>query len=246
MAEPWLTVLGALYALLTPLRSIWQWWTETRPARKVLGRGARQSELLRIFVRDLSIRPGTPLYSQDGVQGPIGVVPNVHMLWPDVEGRGVAYVVNALGAMGKTRGIDIVHMSADPGLWDSHLIVMGAQAQKSFDFYKQMDGVAFAMDAHQIWDTSTSEPVPMEGPGYGLILKARNPFVKGGRAGVAILIGGFGTLGTAAAGYYFRAHLADLGKRFGSSCFGVVVRASVSAGEQSAQRLPEYDRLVPG
>jgi hypothetical protein len=72
--------------------------------------------LLRVFVRDFFIKPDTPLFAQEGAQGPIGVVPNVYALWPDVEGRGVAYVVNALGGVGKTRGIEIVHMSADPGL----------------------------------------------------------------------------------------------------------------------------------
>jgi hypothetical protein len=213
----------------------------------VVGRAAQQGERLRIFVRDLLIKPGTPLYAQDGAHGPIGLVPNVYTLWPDVEGRGVAYVVNALGGIGKTKGIDIVDMSTDPGMWDSHIIVMGAQAQKSCDFYGQMQGVAFKVDAREIWDKADSTAVPrQEGFGYGIVVKAKNPFAKSARPGVAILIGGFGTLGTAAAAYYFSEQLADLGKRFGRDSFGVVVRASVSAGEQSAQRLPEYDRRVRG
>jgi hypothetical protein len=124
---------------------------------------------------------------------------------------------------------------------------MGAQAQKSFDFYEQMQNVAFKVDAKQIWDQTESKPVPREDAfGYGVIVKAKNPFTKGRQPGVAILIGGFGTLGTAAAAYYFREHLPDLGKRFGADYFGAVVRASVSAGEQSAQRLPQYDRRVRG
>jgi hypothetical protein len=189
--------------MTAPLRALWHWWTTTRPTRKVLGRAAQQGELLRVFVRDVSIKPGTPLFAQDGTQGQIGVVPNVHQLWPDVEGRGVAYVVNALGGIGKTSGIDIVHMSADTGLWDSHILVMGAQAQKSLDFYEQMRHVAFKMDGTQIWDQTQTKPVPrQDGFGYGIILKAKNPLTKGGRPGVAILVGGFGTLGTAAAAYY--------------------------------------------
>lgn len=82
-----------------------------------------------------------------------------------------------------------------------------------------------------------------DGYGYGIILKARNPHKMRGAPGVGFLIGGFGTLGTAAAAYYFREHLRDLGKEFGSRCFGIVVRASVTAGEQTVEGIPQYDRV---
>ena len=52
----------------------------------------------------------------------------------------------------------------------------------------------------------------------GIIIKARNPH-KLPNGGVAFLIGGFGTLGTEAAGYYFRTRFKELGKRFGKKNF---------------------------
>jgi len=242
------TILGFLSIVpevaIAAVRGVWRWWRVTRPARKVLGRAAEQHELLRVFVRDFFVDPSRPLVVRDGATGPVGHVVNIHRLWSDVESRGVAYILNALGEVGKTKQIDIVQMSDDPGLWDSHLVVLGAQAQKCLDFYERMESVAFRMDGHDIYDVQQGgKPIPRPEPfGYGIILKARNPFLRGGRAGTALLLGGFGTLGTAAAARYFRDHLADLGRQFGNRCFGVVVRAPASAGEQAVERLQEYDR----
>lgn len=135
-------------------------------------------------------------------------------------------------------------MSQDTGIWNTNIVVMGAQAQKCFDFYNRLEGVMYAVDANNIFDKETGAIVEREeGYGYGIILKARNPYKIGGAPGIGLLIGGYGTLGTAAAAYYFREHLEELGRRFGSRCFGVIVRASVTAGEQSVERLPRYDKV---
>ena len=82
-----------------------------------------------------------------------------------------------------------------------------------------------------------------EGFGYGIILKALNPFKTPGPRGIGILIGGFGVLGTAAAAaYYFKENFRELGKEFGMDCFGIAVRAPVTAGEQAVERIREWDR----
>jgi len=134
-------------------------------------------------------------------------------------------------------------MSADPGIWNTNLIVMGAQAQKCFDFYDRLDGVMYAVDANDIYVKESGAVIPRApGYGYGIILKARNPHKTSGADGVGILIGGYGTLGTLAAAYYFREHLKDLGKNFHKRCFGVIIRASVTAGQESVERLSQYDR----
>jgi len=114
--------------------------------------------------------------------------------------------------------------------------------QKSFDFYQSMQGVCYRIDGQGIYDSQSGKEVVREKDfGYGIILKARNPF-KPGSAGVAFLIGGFGVLGTAAAAYYFKENLVRLGKEFGRDCFGVVVRAPVTAGEQAVERLRSLDK----
>ena len=56
-----------------------------------------------------------------------------------------------------------------------------------------------------------------------------------------MLVGGYGVLGTEAATHYFAQHLAELGKDFGNKSFGIVVRALVSAGVQSTERIKKYD-----
>lgn len=107
-----------------------------------------------------------------------------------------------------------------------------------------MKRVAYRIDDHNIVDNSDGQPVPREkGYGYGVVIKALNPlYVRGN--GVAFLIAGYGTLGTAAASYYFREHYQSLGRQFKSDCFGIVIRAPVSAGEQAVERLREWDRRM--
>jgi hypothetical protein len=205
---------------------------------------ANQDEPCKIFVRDLFVQKDTPLISVEPRLG-VGTVPNVLELWPDVEGRGATSVFNVLGQVGKTQNIEIVRMSQDVGEWNSHVIVLGAQANKSFDFYRLMKNVAFRVDENNICDAVSGEIVEREeGFGYGIILKALNPFKTGDRRGIGILIGGFGVLGTAAAAYYFREHFPQLGREFGNDCFGIVVRAHVTAGEQAVERLKKWDRRL--
>ena len=193
-------LLQVIASFLSPAVAIvqgtWRWWKITRPARKVLEGIADNEERCRIFVRDYWINQNTPLFTREGTTGPVGTTPNVLHLWADVEGRALGHLLNALGQVGKSKNLDILPMSEDPGWWDSHIVVLGAQAQKCFDFYDRMEGVAFRVDATHIWDVETNREIPRDpGHGYGIILKARNPFLPGGKSGVGILIGGFGTLG---------------------------------------------------
>ena len=78
---------------------------------------------------------------------------------------------------------------------------------------------------------------------FGIILKALNPLKTEGSQGIGMLLGGFGVLGTAAAAYYFKENFRRLGNEFNSDFFGIVIRASVSAGEQAVERLSEYDKV---
>jgi hypothetical protein len=214
----------------------YNWWRTQRPINRVLGDISNPDTATNIFIRDLIIPPGSALISHDS--GRIGHVPNVHELWPRVEGISLAYILNVLGQVGKTRNINVIEMSKDHGSWNGNVIVLGAQAQKCFDFYKQMENVAYVMDP-ELRHTSNGQPVPREhGFGYGMILKTRNPHSEG----VGLLIGGYGVLGTEAAGHYFLHHCADLGRRFGKKCFGVIVPASVTAGIESTERLERYDK----
>lgn len=249
--ETWTgAILGAIISAffvmsLAAIKQLMKWWTKSRPQAKVLGPLADNKEPCTIFVRDYYLPPESQILAVEPGIG-AGTVPNVHELWPDVEGRGISYVFNALGQVGKRTNISIVRMSQDPGIWNTNIIVMGAQSQKCFDFYERLDGVTYAVDADNIFEKESRTVIQRkDGYGYGIILKAKNPHKTGGAAGVGILIGGYGTLGTAAAAYYFREHLEDLGKKFGSRCFGVVVRASITAGEQTAERLTQFDRVEP-
>ena len=101
------------------------------------------------------------------------------------------------------------------------------------------------MTAKNILETATGQRINRaKSYGYGIILKTRNPLRTQGGPGVGLLIGGFGTLGTEAAGYYFRIHHKELARDFGRRTFGIVVRSSVAGGAESAERLHRYDRAT--
>lgn len=135
------------------------WWQNQRPINQVLQGIGNNDRITRVFIRDMVIPPGTPLIST-GPAG-IGLVPNVNELWPRVEGVAMANILNVLGQVGKARNIEIIEMSKDPGLWDSDLIVLGAQAQKCFDFYQRMRQVAYNIDT-ELRDASTGNVIPRQ------------------------------------------------------------------------------------
>ena len=227
--------------LISLFSSIKNWWVFKVPAKRVLSQIADNNKDVYIFVRNFFIQPNTPLLAQEGLNGPVGLVPNVYELWPRVEGIGLSKILNALGQIEKNKNIYITEMGKDPGIWDKNIIILGAQTQKCFDFYSKMNEVAYKVTAQDIIKLSTGKKVnrdPMYG--YGVILKCKNPFSPD-RKGVGILVGGYGVLGTEAATHYLSQHLADLGKDFGNKSFGVVVRASISAGVQSTIRIKKLD-----
>lgn len=238
MTVPAIDPIGAAQAGVGLLKACKDWWRHQRPICRLLEGVADNRRLVRIFIRDFFVPPGSPLLAHG--PGGVGYVPNVIELWPRVEGLAMASIFSVLGRVGKTANIEVVEMSKDPGLWDSDIIVLGAQAQKCFDFYTQMQHVAYRMDNAEIRDAATNAAITREsGYGYGIILKTRNPHHA---SGIGFLIGGYGVLGTEAAAYYFRKHAADLGRLFGKKGFGIIVRASVTAGIESTMRLKDFDR----
>lgn len=229
--------IGAVQIVFGFIKAIKNWWNNQRPILQVLQSIADNNRIVRIFIRDFFILPGTSLFSKD--RGGIGQVPNVVELWSRVEGIAIANILNVLGQVSKKENIEIIEMSKNTGLWDSNIIVLGAQAQKCFDFYKNMKKVAYYMDP-KLRDGDTHQLVPKEeGYGYGIILKTLNPYTQNG---IGLLIGGYGVLGTEAASYYFRKHCKDLGKKFGKKYFGIVVRVSVTAGIESTERIYSLDK----
>jgi len=238
--------IGAfLGALLTTAGLVW--YKKSSPHRSILEGMANNTEECLIFIRHLFIEnvdaATTPLRECLPRFGITAAVSNVRDLCADVDGIALANVLNVLGQAGKMRNIRIMRTSDDRGEWNGHLIVIGGESQQSCDFCGSMQPIFYRLSSTDIYDTTEDCCIPRE-PGfvYGVILKARNP-KKAGRPGVALLIGGLGPGGTEAASYYLREHLDDLGREFGCNCFGVVLRASVAAGVQSAERLVQYDRV---
>ena len=90
------------------------------------------------------------------------------------------------------------------------------------------------------WPILSRKKFPKIISGEGGILKTINPYFNDG---VGFLIGGYGVLGTEAANYYFLKYAVNLGIQFGERCFGIIVRASITAGVGSTERLTTYDKV---
>jgi hypothetical protein len=238
--------IGAFLGVLLTTAGL-VWYKKSRPYRSILEGIANNTEECLIFIRNLIVEnvdaATTPLRECLPRFGITECAPNVRDVWADGDGVALANVLNVLGQAGKMRNIRIIRTSEDHGDWIGHVIIIGGLSQQSCDFYTSMQPFFFRMTSTDIYDVVEDCFIPRE-PGfdYGIIIKARN-LKRAGKPGVAFLLGGLGPRGTAAVGYYLREHVDELGKEFGSNCFGVVVRASIAAGVESVERLTHYDRV---
>lgn len=240
------------------VRRLLDWIRYRRPARLVLKGIVQDKEPCHVLVRDMQVElhqdPSLswvdrwPLLDRapQRLGGHIeGRGPNIPVVWADADGKAVADVLNVLGQVGKRNNIRLVRRSEDEGERNCHIIVVGGQDQNARHFYQAMREVFYRMDETRIFDAVANRPLPMD-PNYryGVILKATNPFKITGSRGVAILIAGFGVLGTMAAAYYLRTRIADLAKTFGGRNFGVVVRCQQDAPPEAVERMCELDRPI--
>lgn len=228
-------------------KSIVEWWKFKRPATKIFGSSLENKQMLRVYIKDLECPNNTcespKLISYEGAS--MQYNPNIIKVWPEVEGRAASELLNLLGQLGKKDKLEIIEMSKGYDQWNTHLVVLGAQALKCREFYNLMDKVGYSMDEQNIYDNESKQVVERNPEyGYGLIIKARNPLLPNGKQGIAFLLGGFGTLGTEAAVEYFCKNVSSLGREFGNSYFSLVVRARIFSGKQSVTRIKSLDKKL--
>ncbi|MFA5109300.1 MAG: hypothetical protein WC458_02050 [Patescibacteria group bacterium] len=241
--EYFLSIVGFIPGVV---KTLIRYFKFNLPSGKIFGTMIDNNKDLKIFVKDLFVPNNTfdspKIFSKEGEYTQAN--PNISSVWPDVEAIGVAKLFNLLGRLGKKDKLTVVEMSKGLDIWNSDIIVLGAQAIKSLEFYKVMGNVGYSMDSREIYDKETNRIIRRESEyGYGLIIKAKNTTLPEGRIGNAILLGGFGVLGTQAAIHYFCNNIARLGKEFGKNNFSLIVRARISSGEQSAERLDKFTKI---
>jgi hypothetical protein len=244
-------ILGALIgSVFIPIlqeigKEIIKWYRRSLPANKLFGSLRSQDEICKIFIRDFITKENAEIFTVTPSLG-IGQVSNINKFWADVDARAATDIFNVLGQTGKTRNIVIKFLSQDTiGEWDSNIFLIGAHTPKAADFFDIMKSVAYRIDTNNIIDMSTGNEIPREsGYGYGVILKTINPQKFNDENGISFFIGGFGTFRTVATAYYFRENYKRLGKEFGNNCFGIILKASLSAGIQSVQRIKKYDKVM--
>jgi len=252
--------MDIFFSLLQFVPSIWRyirrWWSFTRPAGNILGPMIDNKKVLRIFIKDFYVHNNTleepKLISQEGDVFQFN--PNIDKVFAEVEVQGVSLLGNLLGQIGKREKIKIMKMSEGYSLWDTDFFILGAQALKCREFYELMDNCGYSMDEHRITDRDFNQTIEREELyGYGLIIKAEKDGVGNDKKKYGILLGGFGTLGTEAAVYYFCKNIALIEKHVGKHCFSLIVRARIHSGAQSVKMIKEYplkiydgtDRICP-
>lgn len=214
------------------------WWSSQCPINKLLGRLRFNNEECTFFLRDTYFKDGQLLEVSD--RG-MGVIQNVMKLWVAVDGKVISDVFNVLGKAGKNDKISIMELREDHGFWDTNIVCIGAQFPKADDIYGKCKNIYYRIDDKNIIRQSDNTSIERDkNYGYGIIMKGKNPFAHNGE-GTVLFIGGFGVLGTEAAGYYFRKNYLRLGKRSRNRCFARIVRAHVHLGPQSVEALEDYD-----
>jgi hypothetical protein len=214
-----------------------------RPAVKIFGKLLKSKTFIKIYARDLKVIDNTPnnpklfAFSMDGT---LWQHPNIDSVWPEVEVVASQDLIRLFTELKKEE--IIVGKMSDQKNWDENIIILGAQADSSLKFYEIMKNVGYKMDEKEIYDNDSKEIIPKEeGYGYGIIMKAKNPYLKN-NCDYSFLVGGFGILGTEAASLYFYKNLKELSESFGKKYFSCIIRASISGGKYSVKRLQEYDK----
>ena len=257
--DEWASLIRLVSAIVvsgsTAVVWLWTRWRRRRPVSLLLQQLTDEEERVVIYTRDFESMVLDPIAGPKRVKllvrEPLvnkwGEVANVPTLWSRAEALVYGAVLYVFSLAGKTERIEVVEMSDDKDRWDDGLVVLGAQTERCYRFYRDMNNVAFSMDDKNIYNqqgVALDDPnMPVDDQGayrYGIILKARNPY-RTVKLGTCFLIGGFGVEGTEAAGYYFRHYYKDLVSLFGNRAFGVVVRVRADASAQTVVRVPVFD-----
>jgi len=233
--------LGSIFIpfVLWGIKSSIEFWKNSLPARKILGGFLNQKETCNIFIRDFSHDPNLTLTAFS--HGRPYHVPGISKTWPDVEGIAALRIFNLLGRFKKTDNLNVLNMSNDGTGWTSNIFILGAQSPKCNDFYETMENVFYKIQGNELIDNASGETIKREGHfDYGIIIKVKNPHKTNGHA---FLMGGIGTQGTGAASFFFQQNIQALGKEFGEKNFGIIVRVRWGLGDDTAERIKEFDKV---
>lgn len=238
-------VLG-MYKLLV------NYWVRTRPLNLLLNGFGNKTKLTLVFLSQLHSceKDGSLIHDQKYFvlsPSPMPGIKNVmrkHMrqnidpVWSEGDGECLADIYNVFGKSNKGENIRIADTILDWSEWAESTISIGFNP-KSEKLIEKCDPIYFELKGDNLaipkLDISLDSFVPNDA---GIIQKT---FIKNSDTPVLILAG-LGTLGTSAAGYYFKKECISLGKLYGSEPFCVLFNVKSDEGRTSVYPIGIYPK----
>lgn len=222
----------------------------TRPLRVLLKGFVSKKNKILIFLAQLSasdnngriipnqkyiVKFGKPHPNNKNAVG-IELRKNIDPVWAESDGKCLGDVYNILGKVGRVENIEVCDLVDDIGKLSSPIFSIGFNP-KTTKLLEDCDPIYFTVDL-------TKAGFPLIGiKGYGEKFSSILPrdaaiiqktYIKGTRNPVFILAG-LGTMGTSAAGYFFREHAVTLGKLFGNNPFCILLNVRWDEGKESVR-----------
>ncbi len=226
------------------------YWSKTRPLKLLLGGFGNKRESILVFLSQLHScnENGVTILDQKyfilspspmpGVKNVMKkhLRQNIDPVWSEGDGECLADIYNVFGKSGKGESIRIADTISDWSEWAKPTVSIGFNP-KTEKLIQKCDPIYFKLQDGNLSipkvNTSLNSFIPNDA---GIIQKT---FIKNLEIPV-LLFAGLGTLGTSAAGYYFKKECITLGKLYGSRSFCVLFSVKTDEGRTAAYPVAIY------
>ncbi len=249
---------GALLdAILIPfviiaVAKIIKFYDSKRPGKLLLSKFCNQGKRVLIFTSQLSSLLPTgglnlnpqyvaiiPHKTPTGTKILTKGYQNIDPVWSEADGECLADIYNVLGKVDKTENIDVGNINKHLDDWDSSIFSVGFN-YKTDMILKKYKPVHFSLKLGGVKLKNSKKIYSyINGVDHSVIQKTLNEDT----GQPAFVLAGMGTLGTAAAGYYFRNNYIDMGKMFGDESFVILLSANLGEGKTSARMIKSYPKI---
>jgi len=211
-----------------------------RPLQRVMGEFAgKQKPCLiftnEMFTKDRQYLSQEPDYFPPNQQRENQQWVNVPYVVGTSDMQAAGDLLNLLGRLGKSTGIEFCSISKDWDRWDAHTICIGGNFKtwRAFETCEPRHVQLVPAGNTVVFkfpDSETRYGAENKND-HGVIFKTTIP-ATGKKC---LIVMGMGALGSEAAAYFLRDHAALLGKMYGSRDFAFLVHARLDQGKQSAR-----------
>lgn len=233
-------------------KGVYDYWVRTRPLELLLKGFGEKKESVLVFLSQLHSCEdnGTAIHNQKyyilspnpmpGIKNSMKVHlrKNIDPVWSEGDGECLADIFNVFGKSKNGENMRIADTIFDWNEWTKSTVSIGfnPKTEKLMEkcnpvHFRYQDGILSIPKA----GATLSSHVPNDA---GIIQRT---YIENTGAPVLILAGS-GTLGTSAAGYYFKKECVNLGKLYGSNPFCVLFGVKLDEGRSSVYPIAMYPK----